>query len=96
MKAWEITADEMLRHDCAKAIHERIQRVWLHNRCATWVMWRPPHSLLLLRADDVYRSKAAQRTEFLVGVYTERVTLAHLIEDIRHHVQEHRDGHCMG
>lgn len=96
MKAWDFDADEMLRRDVAEAIYERIQRVWLHNRCATWVLWRPPHSLLLLRADDVYRSKAAERTEFLVGVYTERVTLADLIDDIRHHVQEHRDDHRMG
>jgi hypothetical protein len=96
MKAWDIDATEVVRHDVIQAIHDRINRVWLHTRCPTWVFWLPPDRLYLLRDDDARRSRIADRMDFLVGVYTERVALGDLADDIRHHVKEHADDYRMG
>lgn len=96
MKAWDFNAEDVVRPDVIQAIHDRINRVWLHNRSSTWVFWLPPDRLYLLRDDDARRSRIADRLDFLVGVYTERVTVGDLADDIRLHVKEHADDYRLG
>lgn len=96
MKAWDFDAEEVVRADVIRAIHDRINRVSLHSHCATWVFWTPPNRLYLLRDDDARRSRIADRLDFLVGVYTDRVALGDLADDIRQHVKERADDYRMG
>ncbi len=83
---WIATTLEELQHpDTLAKIIRRIDRIATCSRCDTWLIWRPPGQLAIVRADEAEaKPTLSQNPSWLIGVYDDNAKQADVQADIAH------------